>query len=326
MNSSNTTAGHVLQEIDFKDFPNDKRYPQIDGKLFIADNLDSGQVDYDNSDTTKATSENNDDDERKKHIASKAPVKLAMTVIFICVEGQMRVKVNLQEYLLTKSTAVTIITGAFLQLFGFSKDFKGIVVAIAPQFLHFEGDIKTWMAAFRYTQNTPFFKLSDSELTETLNIYLMMKQKLMRKDFHYRSQIAKAYLDLLRYNGMQSFYEKHLLEENNEPKNRRQELFMRFLHTVHNHYRESRQVIFYADKLSISPKYLSTIIHEVSGKYATEWIDEYIILDAKAMLKWSRYSVKEICSQLHFANQSLFSKYFKHHTGMTPKEFRNAPI
>lgn len=326
MNISDTTAEHVLQEIDFKDFPNDKRFPQIDGKLFIADNLDSEFSKYENSNVTKTTEVDTVEEARQKHINYKAPVKLSMTVIFICVDGQMRIKVNLQEYLLTKSTAVTITTGSFMQLFDFSKDFKGIIVAIAPQFMRFEEDVKTWMAAYHYTQNTPFFRLNAEELTETICIYRMMKQKLMKKESHYRTQIAKAYLDLFKYNGMQSFYEKHLLQENSEPKNHKQELFMRFIQMVHNHYRESRQVIFYAEKLSISSKYLSTIIHEVSGKYATEWIDEYIILDAKAMLKWSRNSIKEICTQLHFANQSLFSKYFKRHTGMTPKEFRNAPI
>ena len=55
---------------------------------------------------------------------------------------------------------------------------------------------------------------------------------------------------------------------------------------------------------------------------AGEWIDSHVILEAKAMLKSSEQSIQEIADELHFANQSFFGKYFKHHTGFSPKEYR----
>ncbi len=319
MDNATSKVDYTLRQIDFSDFPHDPRFPQIEGKLFIADNFDDTPA------VDAGQTEDHHTINSKIGGIRSVPVKLSMTLIFICTEGQLRIKINLQEYLLSKNTVVTVTAGSFMQLFEFSQDFKGAVIAIAQFFVNYrDDDVKLGMAAYQYTLNTPLYKMSDSEMDETVTIYKMMKKKLMEPGLIYRAELAKTYIDLFKYNGLQIFYERQMTEKNNKPKSRQQELLERFLKAVQTFYREERQVLFYADYLRISPKYLSTIIHEVSGKYATEWIDDYIILDAKTMLKGSRSSIKDICAQLHFANQSIFSKYFKHHTGMTPKEFRNA--
>jgi AraC-like DNA-binding protein len=80
---------------------------------------------------------------------------------------------------------------------------------------------------------------------------------------------------------------------------------------------------FYADKLCLTPKYLSKLIKQASGKSAPEWIDNFVILEAKNLLKYTNLAIKEIVFQLHFPNQSVFYKFFKAHTGMTPSEYRN---
>lgn len=80
---------------------------------------------------------------------------------------------------------------------------------------------------------------------------------------------------------------------------------------------------FYADQLHITPKYLSSVIKEVSGRSAVEWIDRYVILEAKALLRYSGLSIQEIAYELNFSTQSFFGKYFKHHTGMSPSEYKS---
>ena len=91
---------------------------------------------------------------------------------------------------------------------------------------------------------------------------------------------------------------------------------------VKEKYIKHRNIAFYADQLCVSPKYLSSVVHAVSGKYATDWINQYVILEAKAMLKSDRISIKDVSNKLHFANQSFFAKFFKQHTGYTPKEYK----
>lgn len=310
--STHTDNGNPLRLINFNDFPVDERFPQIEGKLFLADNIDV-----------------EDTNEEEQFQAGKSrgvgiPVQLSMTIIFFCVKGSLRLKINLHEYELTSRMAATLVVGSFMEIQEFSKDFKGAVLAVAPDFMNFSEDIKMGLALYRHAADAPLYKFNEEQMKETTALYHMMKHKLLDKNYQYREQVAKVYIDLFRYNGFQSLYEKSQMAHEPDTLTRRDDLFMKFIETVQQYYRQNRQVIFYADKLCISPKYLSSVIHDYSGKYATEWIDEYVIMDAKAMLKSSHNTIKEICSILHFANQSLFAKYFKQHTGMTPREFRKS--
>ncbi len=68
------------------------------------------------------------------------------------------------------------------------------------------------------------------------------------------------------------------------------------------------------------------VVKEVSGKTVGEWIDELVILEAKALLNSSSMNIQEIADRLNFANQSFFGKYFKHYTGMSPKGIPEKPI
>ena len=310
--STYTDNGNPLRLINFNDFPVDDRFPQIKGKLFLADNFDTEDV---------------TEDERFQSSKSRGvgiPFQLSMTLIFLCVKGSLKIKINLQEYELTSSMAATLVVGSFMEIIEFSNNFKGAVLAVAPDFINLSEDIKTSLAVYRHAADVPLYKFNEKHMKETEEIYHMMKRKLLDKNFQYREQVAKAYLALFRYNGFQSFYERSMMVKEHNVRTRKDDLFAKFIDMVQKHYRENRQVIFYADKLCISPKYLSSVIHDYSGKYATQWIDEYVIMDAKALLRSSNNTIKEICSILNFANQSLFAKYFKQHTGMTPREFRNS--
>ena len=93
---------------------------------------------------------------------------------------------------------------------------------------------------------------------------------------------------------------------------------------VADNYKKERSVSFYANKLCLTPKHLSGVVKEVSGKTAGEWIDRLVILEARAMLKTTEMSIQQIAEHLNFANQSFFGKYFKHYVGISPKEYRRS--
>ena len=81
---------------------------------------------------------------------------------------------------------------------------------------------------------------------------------------------------------------------------------------------------FYASKLFISPKYLSLIVKETTGKSAARWIDEFVLMEAKNMLRYSGKNIQQVAYALNFSNQSSFGKYFKHLTGMSPTEYQKS--
>ena len=111
-------------------------------------------------------------------------------------------------------------------------------------------------------------------------------------------------------------------EEQNNSHNRAEEYFKQFTHLLGEHFREERSVGFYARQLCITPKYLTTLIKRISGQSVSEWIDNYVILEAKTLLKYSTMSIQEIAYYLNFPNQSCFGSYFKRNTGMSPSQYK----
>lgn len=99
-------------------------------------------------------------------------------------------------------------------------------------------------------------------------------------------------------------------------------LFNRFLYLVEHERHKRRQVSYYAEKLYITPKYLSTICSRVSGKSPMRWIADSVMEQCYSLLKTTNLSVKEISNRMGFPNPSFFGQYFRDEAGMTPLEYR----
>lgn len=111
---------------------------------------------------------------------------------------------------------------------------------------------------------------------------------------------------------------------NNEVVSRQGRMSDQFLALVQEHFRKERFLDFYAEKLDVTPKHLSRTIKKQTGYTAVEWIERFVILEAKLLLKSSNLNIQQIADELNFPSQSFFGKYFKKQTGMSPKDFRNS--
>jgi AraC-like DNA-binding protein len=87
-------------------------------------------------------------------------------------------------------------------------------------------------------------------------------------------------------------------------------------------YMQERKLDFYAGKLNVTTKYLSTTLKKHTGRSAGEWIDETIALEARVLLQNLSYTVAQVSNQLNFTDQSTFGKFFKSNTGFSPLEYR----
>jgi YesN/AraC family two-component response regulator len=103
---------------------------------------------------------------------------------------------------------------------------------------------------------------------------------------------------------------------------RKEAITARFIELLNIYFKTQRQLSFYADKLNITPPYLSQVIKEVSGKTAGEMIDEVVVIEAKRLLKDPQYNITEVSDQLNFTSASFFGKFFKKHTGKSPSKYR----
>ena len=103
---------------------------------------------------------------------------------------------------------------------------------------------------------------------------------------------------------------------------RKEKQVFEFFYLVIEYHTISRDVAFYADKMCISPKYLTMLITDNTGRSAKEWIVEYTILEIKVLLKDSNLEIKEVVSRTNFQSNSTMTRFFRKHTGTTPSEYR----
>lgn len=104
---------------------------------------------------------------------------------------------------------------------------------------------------------------------------------------------------------------------------RKQQLFHKFMHLVHEHAAQMHQVSFYAEQLCISPRYLNNITGTYSeGKTPKALIDEQLTAELKVLLNNPALSIAEIATACHFPDSSYLSRFFKKNTGLSPKDFR----
>lgn len=110
----------------------------------------------------------------------------------------------------------------------------------------------------------------------------------------------------------------------NIQRTRHEVLFDKFIELLTEYHTSHRLVQFYADQLCLTPNYLSGAVRASSGHSAQWWINEYVVTEAKTMLRNTDYNIQEITSALNFPTQSSFGKFFKQQTGVSPKTYRKS--
>ena len=292
-------------KIDFSHFPNDERCAQVPDKVFMVDNLDMPAG------------------EKYNHEYPKYPVQITMAISFLLTDGEINMTIGLEKYTLKKGQSLMIIPGTFFQISSVSDDVRCLFMAIAPDFINYAQDVKLGVEFGRRLKDNPITTVPKDDIEDMLALYRLVKKKLTDKDFQFKEDVAKSFLNIAKCNIFQKIIESSDIQKTEKPSNRKEEIFYTFLALVRDNYKSERCIAFYADRMCMSPKYLSSVVHNVGGKYATDWINDYVILEAKALLRSPGISVKDVANSLNFANQSFFAKFFRQHTGYTPKEYMN---
>jgi AraC-like DNA-binding protein len=107
-------------------------------------------------------------------------------------------------------------------------------------------------------------------------------------------------------------------------KNRAEHIFGDFIEIVSHNYMKERTVSWYAEQMDITPKYLAEMVKQATNRSPNDWIDGYVIVEIRMLLKYTGKSIKEIAEIMHFTSQSFLGKYFKEHVGVSPKDYRKS--
>ena len=254
---------------------------------------------------------------------SQNPVMLEMPVFAVCLQGEATVQLNLTEYHIPANSLVTFMPDHILHGYSSSPDFKGIFVAIRKQFAEeMLPDLHSMLPLIMSFKAMPVIKLSEEETASLQEFLAFLWRRIKQVRGTYRRKVIQGLLQSELYEILSIYKDRYKFVASRRSHN--EDIFYNFVTLVENDFRQNRTVKYYADRMYITPKHLTTVVKQVSGRTASDWIDNFVILAAKVMLRSSSNTIQEISTMLNFANQSFFGKYFKQRVGLSPSEFRNS--
>lgn len=254
----------------------------------------------------------------------KHPCRLDAITMIICFKGELKSTVNMKQYTLSRNKVFLGLPTDIVSIDSMT-DFEMYTLILSDSFLReMNIDIQKLMQLYLSIRHNSTAPITDTEIKLLKHYYALTQEAIRSKDENVRD-IIKGLLTALIYKII-SYVKKHIYitdDATNKQLHRSEYTYDKFMTLLSEFYLKERYVKFYADKLCLTPKYLSAIIKKVSGKSIAEWIDEYVLLEAMSRLKCSNMSIQEIAYYLNFATQSSFGKYFKQQTGYSPKQFMN---
>lgn len=248
-------------------------------------------------------------------------VKMNNGVLMFCIEGEADVIIDLKKYHIVPNTNIMMLPRSIFTLVSASSDFnihyfayseemfKTACFRLEPPFIHF------------LKENSCYTHTEEEPLRSIMGLIAASNAIYLDFDNCYREAIAQNLLQIFffdTYDKVQRFFTPEQIEGSN----RREELFKKFINLIHTYCVTQRDVGFYAEQLCISTRYLSSITQQIGKVSAKELIDDFLMLELKVALQSTGLSLKEIADKYHFPDQSFFGRYFKKHTGMSPKEYR----
>lgn len=251
---------------------------------------------------------------------SQSVFKLSFALILLCRGGSMTVRLDMKEYALRKNDLLIIFPGVICEYVKQSQGCNLVLIALnKPQFLN-EPSNRAAIIPRLYLSQCPIVSLKEEEADELHSIYLTIRRKLTQPDYSFKKEIVYCYLQAI-YLDICNLMRPLVIENGKNMQDRNKQIYDRFIRELLECEGKKREIAYFADRLCLTPKYLSRVIFSVSGRYAKEWIRDYVILEAKSLLDSRRYSIQQVSDRLKFANQSFFAKYFKHAVGCSPRAY-----
>ncbi|MGI6232280.1 MAG: helix-turn-helix domain-containing protein [Prevotella sp.] len=258
-----------------------------------------------------------------KQMVDSALVRMKMNGIMICLEGTAQVDINGKQTTIHKSQIIMFPPNTRFENMLFSVDFQCKVLLITDQIIRqfLRPYLQRWNEMM-YTNSIQPIDLSEMDLQFISRTYEIVQFCLQDDSNNFRDEIIQRFIQggLL---GLIGKFSKESSDAKLPRKTQGSDIFPRFLDLLQNERSNFRTVADYASRLCITPKYLTVICKQHSGKTAQQWIKEYKLADIEYYLKATDKSVKEVSNILNFPNPSFFCKYVREHLGTSPQEYRN---
>ena len=268
-----------------------------------------------------------DDDLLLSDQINKAPMpseprKMNFILIGLCTKGQISYRMDTEELVVHAGELLVVSERHVIDGYKCSDDMEGLCIMMSVDFFHeIIKSVHDVSSLFVFARMQPVMKLEADEIATFTEYFQFIKQKISDNHNHFRKDLIRTLMLAMFYDVGNVIYR---VKNFDESLLRSEKVFTRFLKMVEENCKRERRVSWYAQQLNITPKYLSTAVKRISGRTAVEWIESYVTMELRMLLKNSTKSIKEITEELNFPNQSFLGKYFKEHVGMTPSAYRKS--
>ena len=254
-------------------------------------------------------------------------IRLKFFLIVSCRQGSLQLDINGKSYELQENNILFIMPTMIMsgmkpsddckvRLFGFSTNFLNNVVKPG------NGTERVLYTIYK----NPVWHVESEEDSPIVHAYeRIIMERIKNYEGRYCKEILRHLFSAMfceMMNELQNRMHEITTEQPDKGYKRAVYVFKSFLSELSKDGGMHRSVNYYADRLCYSPKYVSSVVKQVSGRTALDWINEYAVEQIKVQLKHSEKSIKEIADYFNFSNQSFFGKYVKAHLGMSPAKYR----
>ncbi len=163
-----------------------------------------------------------------------------------------------------------------------------------------------------------YFDITEAKISELLGIISQIEKTISQPHIYKKEMLSfLVHLAQMHINELIDTTSNELYDMKHK-----ENIFKIFIHLASNNFKRERQINFYADRMNITPTYLSRIVREVSGNTVCGYLQSFLYSEACKMLKMTDKTIGEISTELKFNDQSAFTKFFKLKSGISPKAYR----
>lgn len=241
--------------------------------------------------------------------------------LIVCSRGQFNFSLSKESYTAVAGESVFIPNGASFYISGYSEDIEVSIIMYKVDGIK---DVLGNMvySVDLYTKMSPqtYYVWTTGEEEDVAGYISLIGNKTISDDDLFAMTERRLLLLSLTYRLCSIFQKKYLSKKSSSA--RRTEIFLRLIQLIDRNYMSQRGVEFYADKMFLSPKYLSELCKSVCGYTVQELVFKAIIRKSMSMLDGTNKTVQEISEDLNFPNASSFGTFFKKHVGVSPQKYR----
>ena len=252
----------------------------------------------------------------------KISFSASFDMLFLCLSGKGEICIDGVNSELVPDVLCVIMTNHEVRRFHVEPGSRILGIAFSHAFFqHVIQDVRELAIFLMFNNSYHTLELKESQVTSMYHYLMVIKDRILNQDHRFRKEIVHLLFHAMSYDLANLLRNVKQVSDDTFVASSHA-IFINFLRLLEENYMKEHRVSWYADRLNITPKYLSETVRRVSGTTPGEWVDIFIVKELKHLLEETTLDIREISDRLHFSNQSFMGKYFKKHVGVSPTKFR----